>query len=149
KDRIGAHRSAKSTGMDPAKRQFAEELLLYSDSFNMVMYKAMPAKGDVSDEVGHADLLKPFESDVALNKIEDAFSKFNDGPFLLGQFSLVCENLDVDIAYAPFIERFQTFFLDVKSYDITKGRPNLSSWIEVFRSPKKYKAIKLAIFWSL
>ncbi|RWW08783.1 hypothetical protein GW17_00027761, partial [Ensete ventricosum] len=56
---------------------------------------------------------------------------------------------DVDIAYAPFIERFQTFFLDVKSYDITKGRPNLSSWIEVFRSPKKYKAIKLAIFWSL
>ncbi|RRT85406.1 hypothetical protein BHM03_00062147, partial [Ensete ventricosum] len=55
----------------------------------------------------------------------------------------------VDIAYAPFIERFQTFFLDVKSYDITKGRPNLSSWIEVFRSPKKYKAIKLAIFWSL
>ncbi|URE29371.1 Protein IN2-1 [Musa troglodytarum] len=111
---------------DPAKQQFAEELLLYSDSFNMVMYKAMPAQGDVSDQV-----------DVALNKIEDAFSKFNDGPFLLGQFSLV------DIAYAPFIERFQTFFLDVKNYDITKGRPNLSSWIEELNKIDAYSQTRI------
>ncbi|XP_065024452.1 protein IN2-1 homolog B-like isoform X1 [Musa acuminata AAA Group] len=111
---------------DPAKQQFAEELLLYSDSFNMVMYKAMPAKGNVSDEV-----------DVALNKIEDAFSKFSDGPFLLGKFSLV------DIAYAPFIDRFQTFFLDVKNYDITKGRPNLSSWIEELNKIDAYSQTRI------
>ena len=37
----------------------------------------------------------------------------------------------VDIAYAPFIERFHPLLLDVKKYDITSGRPKLVSWIEV------------------
>lgn len=37
----------------------------------------------------------------------------------------------VDIAYAPFIDRFQHFALDVKKYDITAGRPKLAAWIEV------------------
>jgi glutathione S-transferase len=31
-----------------------------------------------------------FTSVAALDKIEDALGKFNDGPFFLGQFSLVC-----------------------------------------------------------
>ncbi|THG07218.1 hypothetical protein TEA_012024 [Camellia sinensis var. sinensis] len=38
----------------------------------------------------------------------------------------------VDIAYAPFIERFYPLLLDVKKYDITTGRPMLTSWIEGF-----------------
>lgn len=38
----------------------------------------------------------------------------------------------MDIAYAPFIERFQTFLLEVKNYDITKGRPKLDLWIKVW-----------------
>lgn len=38
----------------------------------------------------------------------------------------------MDIAYAPFIERFQTFWLEVKNYDITKGRPKLDLWIKVW-----------------
>lgn len=37
----------------------------------------------------------------------------------------------MDIAYAPFIERFHPFLLDVKKYDITLGRPKLATWIEV------------------
>jgi len=37
----------------------------------------------------------------------------------------------VDIAYAPFIERFHPFFLDVKKYDIIAGRPKLADWIKV------------------
>ena len=37
----------------------------------------------------------------------------------------------VDIAYAPFIERFQPFSLEVKKYDIIAGRPNLAAWIKV------------------
>ncbi|CAD5184070.1 unnamed protein product, partial [Musa acuminata subsp. malaccensis] len=98
---------------DPAKQQFAEELLSYNDSFNKAMYSAMPSNADVDDDAG-----------AALDKLEDALSKFDDGPFFLGQFSLV------DIAYAPFIERFQTFFEEVKNYDITKGRPKLTLWIE-------------------
>ncbi|CAL5393834.1 unnamed protein product [Camellia sinensis] len=32
----------------------------------------------------------------------------------------------VDIAYAPFIERFYPLLLDVKKYDITTGRNILS-----------------------
>lgn len=37
----------------------------------------------------------------------------------------------VDIAYAPFIERFQPFLLEVKNYDITAGRIKLAAWIKV------------------
>lgn len=37
----------------------------------------------------------------------------------------------MDIAYAPFIERFQPFLMDVKNYDIKMGRPKLAAWIEV------------------
>jgi glutathione S-transferase len=99
---------------------------------------------------------------AALDKIEAALGKFTDGPFFLGQFSLVCRislrtlqflhlgkefsqkncgwhvfllrmliSAQVDIAYAPFIERFQIFFSGIKNYDITKGRPNLQKFVEV------------------
>lgn len=40
----------------------------------------------------------------------------------------------VDIAYAPFIERFQLFLAEAKNYDITKGRPKLKLWIEVIQN---------------
>ena len=43
---------------------------------------------------------------------------------------LFCK-LQVDIAYAPFIERFQAFLLDVKNYDISVARPKLAAWIKV------------------
>ncbi|XP_074588151.1 protein IN2-1 homolog B-like [Curcuma longa] len=98
---------------DPAKRQFAEELFSYSDNFNMLNFKSFPSPGDVGDEVV-----------AAYDKIEEALSKFDDGPFFLGQFSLV------DIAYAPFIERFQYSLAELKNYDVTKGRPKLALWIE-------------------
>eukprot|EP00262_Sarcandra_glabra_P014366 TRINITY_DN41_c0_g2_i1.p1 TRINITY_DN41_c0_g2~~TRINITY_DN41_c0_g2_i1.p1 ORF type:complete len:240 (-),score=44.56 TRINITY_DN41_c0_g2_i1:212-931(-) len=107
---------------DPAKREFAEELLTYSDTFNKFMFSAVPSKGDAEKELG-----------ATLDHIENALSKFDDGPFFLGQLSLV------DIAYAPFIERFCPFFLDVKNYDITKGRPKLASWIEEMDKIEAYK----------
>ncbi|KAF5938250.1 hypothetical protein HYC85_025756 [Camellia sinensis] len=65
--------------------------------------------------------------------LESALFKFTDRSFFLGQFSLV------DIAYAPFIKRFYPLLLDVKKYDITTGRPMLTSWIEVF----EWELIKL------
>lgn len=37
----------------------------------------------------------------------------------------------VDIAFAPFIERFEIAFSEIRGYDITAGRPKLSQWIEV------------------
>ncbi|KAJ0465681.1 putative glutathione transferase [Helianthus annuus] len=45
---------------------------------------------------------------------------------------------DVDIAYAPFIERFQPYLLDVKKYDIKVGRPKLAAWIEVLLSLSQF-----------
>ena len=41
------------------------------------------------------------------------------------------DSLQVDIAYVPFIGRFQIFFQNIKNYDITKGRTNLQKFIEV------------------
>ncbi|KAL0002950.1 hypothetical protein SO802_016731 [Lithocarpus litseifolius] len=37
----------------------------------------------------------------------------------------------VDIAYAPFIERYQPLLLGEKKYDIIAGRPKLAAWINV------------------
>ncbi|KAF2938664.1 protein IN2-1 homolog B [Oryza sativa Japonica Group] len=110
---------------DSEKQQFAEELLAYTDAFNKASYSSIVAKGDVCDEAV-----------AALDKIEAALSKFNDGPFFLGQFSLV------DIAYVPFIERFQIFFSGIKNYDITKGRPNLQKFIEEVNKIHAYTETK-------
>ncbi|XP_052880089.1 glutathione S-transferase L1-like isoform X3 [Gossypium arboreum] len=95
---------------DPAKKQFADELLSYIDSFYKTVTSSFKGEGT--------------EAGIAFDNIETALTKFEDGPFFLGQFSLV------DIAYAPFIERFHPFLLDVKKYDITLGRPKLATWIE-------------------
>ncbi|XP_075513587.1 glutathione S-transferase L3-like isoform X2 [Primulina tabacum] len=106
---------------DPVKREFAEELLLFTNSF----YKAVTTSLK-EDKMNEAASL-PFDD------IETALSKFDDGPFFLGQFSLV------DIAYAPFIERFQPFFLEVKKFDITDSRPKLCVWIEEMNKIEAYR----------
>ncbi|KAJ4753969.1 Glutathione S-transferase [Rhynchospora pubera] len=113
---------------DPAKQAFAEELLAYSDSFVKAIFSSLLAKGeDIS-----ADAV------AALNKLEESLSKFEDGPFFLGRdFSLV------DIAYAPFVERFQIFLSDLKKYDITDGKPKLTTWIEELNKIDAYTATKL------
>lgn len=105
---------------DLTKKEAGEEMLAFTGSF----YKAVTTslKEDRIDEVG-ADF----------DEIESALSKFDDGPFFLGQLSLV------DIAYVPFIERFQPFFFEVKNYDITRGRPKLALWIEEMNKIEAYK----------
>lgn len=98
---------------DSQKKLFAEELLSFSDTFNSANYKAFTSKEDVESEIGEA-----------YDRLELALGKYDDGPFFLGQFS------EVDIAYAPFIERFHPFFLQVKNHDVTEGRPKLAQWIQ-------------------
>ncbi|KAL7214859.1 hypothetical protein ACSBR1_027105 [Camellia fascicularis] len=88
------------------------DLLSYTNTFNLAVITSL--KGGSENEIS-----------TAFDYLESALFKFTDGPFFLGQFSLV------DIAYAPFIERFYPLLLDVKKYDITTGRPMLTSWIEV------------------
>ncbi|KAM4094136.1 hypothetical protein ACB094_06G173100 [Castanea mollissima] len=107
---------------DPDKKEFAEELLSYTDTFNRAVISSFNGDGN--------------EADAAFDYIEAALSKFEDGPFFLGQFSLV------DIAYAPFIERFHLFFLDVKKYDIIAGRPKLADWIKEMDKNDAYKQTK-------
>ncbi|KAF6156725.1 hypothetical protein GIB67_000082 [Kingdonia uniflora] len=106
---------------DPAKREFAEELLLYTDTFG---------RGVIVSLKGDTDVGAPYDH------LETALSKFDDGPFFLGQFSLV------DIAYAPFIERYHPLTLDVKKYDITAGRPKLTAWIEELNKIEAYQQTK-------
>ncbi|KAL3520654.1 hypothetical protein ACH5RR_018803 [Cinchona calisaya] len=108
---------------DPAKREFAEKLLSYSESFSGAIISSLKADG-----IG--------EAGAALDYLENALGKFDDGPFFLGNFSLV------DIAYAPFTERFQPLLLDVKKYDITEGRPKLAAWIEEINKIESYKVTK-------
>ncbi|XAR60506.1 Glutathione transferase [Bertholletia excelsa] len=105
---------------DLTKKEFAEELLSYSDRFNGALFGSLKAYSEN-------------ELDTVFNHLETALHKFNDGPFFLGQFSLV------DIAYVPFIERFHPLLLDLKKYDITKGRPMLTSWIEEMNKIEGYK----------
>ncbi|KAL5211138.1 hypothetical protein ABZP36_006761 [Zizania latifolia] len=111
---------------DSEKQQFAEELLAYSDAFNKALFSSLVSKEQVPDEAV-----------AALDKVEAALAKFNDGPFFLGQLSLV------DIAYVPFIERFYIFFSDIKTYDITKSRPNIEKFIEEVDKIDAYAETKL------
>lgn len=108
---------------DPSKREFAEELLSYTNSFNMAVITTL--KTDSTSETS-----------AAFDQLEIALSKFYDGPFFLGQFSLV------DIAYAPFVERFHPLLLDVKKFDVTSARPNLLSWMKEMDKIEAYRQTK-------
>ncbi|EYU39563.1 hypothetical protein ABFS82_06G194000 [Erythranthe guttata] len=105
---------------DPTKIEFAEELLSFTSSFSKAVTNSL--KENSTNEAG-----------AAFDEIEIFLSKFDDGPFFLGQFSLV------DIAYAPFVERYQPFFFEVMSYDITSCRPKLAVWIEEMNKIEAYK----------
>ncbi|KAL9244032.1 hypothetical protein vseg_017849 [Gypsophila vaccaria] len=111
---------------DPAKKEFAEEMLAYSGTFGGAVFSNL--KGGSETDMR-----------AAFDKLEGALSKFDDGPFFLGQFSAV------DIAYAPFIERFQPLLLELKNYDITTGRPKLTTWLEELNKVDAYKQSKYDI----
>ncbi|KAG2541612.1 hypothetical protein PVAP13_9NG691500 [Panicum virgatum] len=110
---------------DAAKKQFADELIAYADAFTKALYSPLMAHADMSDEVV-----------AALDKLEAALSKFNDGPFFLGQFSLA------DIAYVTILERVQIYYSHLRNYDIAKGRPNLERFIEEMNKIDAYTQTK-------
>ncbi|GJN27432.1 hypothetical protein PR202_gb15458 [Eleusine coracana subsp. coracana] len=102
---------------DPEKQAYADELIVSSDSVIAALFKAGHVEGDLISDL----------ADPPLNKIEESLGRFSDGPFLLGQSMSA-----VDMVYAPFIERFKDFFAAVKLYDMTRERPKLKAWIEVY-----------------
>ncbi|TKY62203.1 Glutathione S-transferase L3 [Spatholobus suberectus] len=74
---------------------------------------------------------------ASFDYLENALGKFDDGPFFLGQFSLV------DAALAPFLERLQITFSEVYKNDITCGRPKLATYIEELNKIDAYKPTKV------
>ncbi|XP_054786372.1 protein IN2-1 homolog B-like isoform X1 [Prosopis cineraria] len=128
---------------DSTKREFAEDLLSYTGTFYKTVVSSFKEDVNVT-EAGNVAIsvflvflwliiTKPHNATgTAFDYIESALSKF-DGPFFLGQFSLV------DIAYAPFVERFRPFLMDVKNHDITEGRPKLAAWLEEMNKIDAYK----------
>ncbi|XP_004493928.1 glutathione S-transferase L3-like [Cicer arietinum] len=109
---------------DPTKKEFGEELIKYVDTFNKDVFSSF--KGDPVTQTS-----------ASFEYLENALGKF-DGPFFTGEFSLV------DIAYIPFIERFQIVFSELYKHDITSGRPKLAAWIEELNNNNAYKQTKLA-----
>lgn len=107
---------------DTAKKEFAEELLNHTDTFNKQLFSSF--KGDTTKQAG-----------VAFDYLESALEKF-EGPFFLGEISLV------DFAYIPFVERFHLFLQEVFKYDVTTGRPKLATWIEELNKIDAYTETK-------
>ncbi|XP_061353928.1 glutathione S-transferase L3-like [Gastrolobium bilobum] len=109
---------------DPAKKEFGEQLISHVDTFTRDLYTSL--KGDPVKEAS-----------PSFEYLENALGKFDDGPFFLGQFSLV------DIAYIPFVERFQIVFAEVFKHDITEGRPKLAAWLEELNKIDAYKQTRV------
>ncbi|CAH8371199.1 unnamed protein product [Eruca vesicaria subsp. sativa] len=110
--------------LDPEKRDFGEDMLKYVDTTFIknvfASFKGDPAKDTAS----------------VFDHLENALKKFDDGPFFLGELSLV------DVAYIPFVQRFQVFLGEVFKYDITAGRPKLAAWIEEMSKMVAYTQTK-------
>ncbi|XLR68678.1 hypothetical protein HN51_015730 [Arachis hypogaea] len=108
---------------DPTKKEFGEELIKYVDIFTKEMFGSF--KGDPVTQTS-----------ATYDYLENALGKYEDGPFFLGEFSLV------DIAYITFVERFQLVSSEIYKHDITAGRPKLATWIEEVNKNNAYKQTK-------
>ncbi|EPS59336.1 hypothetical protein M569_15472, partial [Genlisea aurea] len=109
---------------DSAKLAFADETIAYFDTFLKNLFGSFKAEDTVKQAAPEFDFL------------ETALSKFDDGPFFLGQFS------QVDIAFAPLIERFHIFLLAQWNYDVKEGRPKLTKFLEEIDQVGAYKFTK-------
>ncbi|KAA3454074.1 glutathione S-transferase L3-like isoform X1 [Gossypium australe] len=114
---------------DPAKKQFADELLSYIDSFYKTVTSSFKGEGTEAVCKLHQALHLTTSKELLPSSRMDLSS--------LGSLVWYVTKT-VDIAYAPFIERFHPFLLDVKKYDITLGRPKLATWIEEMNKNEGY-----------
>ncbi|KAL2345013.1 hypothetical protein Fmac_006298 [Flemingia macrophylla] len=111
--------------IDSAKREYGEQLISHIDSLMKDIYASFKGEDPVQ------------QSGASFDYLENALGKFDDGPFFLGQFSLV------DAAYAPFVERLQITFSEVYKNDIISGRPKLATYIEELNKIDAYKTTKV------
>ncbi|KAJ7553351.1 hypothetical protein O6H91_06G094500 [Diphasiastrum complanatum] len=116
---------------DDTKNEVARELIEYVDTFNKTGFVALSRKDATPTTI--EETFGP-----ALDKLEAALEKYAaEGPFFVGSFSVV------DIAYAPFIERFHIVFEGIKNYTITTGRPQLARWIDAINKLDFYTQTRL------
>ncbi|XP_068644298.1 glutathione S-transferase L3-like [Aristolochia californica] len=111
---------------DPARKEFAEEMAAYSDTFVKNMWTTFRSEGDAATEMGST-----------LDHLENCLYKFEDGPFFVGHFSFA------DIAFVTFIEEAHDVLMKKKNYDITTGRPKLGTWIEEMHKIDSYTVTKV------
>jgi len=121
----------KLAPFEESKKEEAAEILKYTDTFNKTGYTGLSMKGaspsEIEEVIGHA-----------FDYLEKALGKYSsEGPFFLGEFGLV------DIAYAPFIERFELAFSEIRNVDIRAGRPNLTKWLEAADTVDAYSSTKV------
>lgn len=112
------------------KKDAAKDLLKFSDEVVKQMFTAFRNK---EAKTAYA------EEHIApvLDHLETALGKFEDeGPYFLGQLSAV------DLAYAPFFERFELLAPDLLNYDIYGGRPRLAKWFKVMNTVDAYAITK-------
>ncbi|CAM6022696.1 unnamed protein product [Sphagnum balticum] len=122
------------TPTEEDKKEAAEELLKYRSTFVEVWLKALGFH-DATPALLEEVLGK--ENSPIFNHLENALRNYaNEGPFILGKFSMV------DIAYVPFIERAEISFSSA-NYDIMAGRPKLAKWIEAMNTVDAYTSTKL------
>ncbi|KAI4300206.1 hypothetical protein L6164_033607 [Bauhinia variegata] len=109
---------------EPAKLEFGEQLISHVDTFIKEVYSSLKGPEPVQ------------KTSPAFDYLENVLGKFDDGPFLLGQFSWV------DVAYVTVVERLQVALSELFKHDITAGRSKLRAWIEALNKIDAYTQTK-------
>ncbi|KAI5058210.1 hypothetical protein GOP47_0026380 [Adiantum capillus-veneris] len=109
-----------------SKEDATKELLAFSDKVIKQVFSAFRNKD--ADAVYAEEHISP-----VLDHLEAALGKFEiEGPFFLGQLSAV------DLAFAPFFERFGLLAPELLGYNIYKGRPKLAKWFKAINTVDAY-----------
>ncbi|MCO5564487.1 hypothetical protein L7F22_018148 [Adiantum nelumboides] len=108
------------------KEEATKELLAFSDEVVKQVFSAFRNKD--ADAAYSKEHISP-----VLDRLEAGLGKFeSEGPFFLGQLSAV------DLAYAPFFERFGLLAPELLGYDIYQGRPKLAKWFKAINTVGAY-----------
>ncbi|KAK3445318.1 hypothetical protein EUGRSUZ_A01199 [Eucalyptus grandis] len=78
---------------DPEKKKFGEELWTYVDEFMKIVYTSFKGEGPKECGISITIIELHLLCQVLLSIIWSALGKFEDGPFFLGQFSGVKQEI--------------------------------------------------------
>lgn len=117
---------------DASKRAAADELMAYGSELTKQGYSVLSDADLTPAEIGA-------NFGPVLDRLEGVLNEHAiDGPFFLGQFSVV------DVVLAPFLERFRLSFDALRQFHITAGRPRLAAWFDAMEGVPAYKNTRVA-----